>query len=134
MFEIEDQSKKLVQFAQEQNFDERYLGYFDEIWHEAGVKDLSKATTQDAEKALQVLANSSASGEFIKAWLSQAVNQGVPSNVLEYLLESDLDGDGRTLAQEIFVDGSNPLESDAPKPLPTKQYASVNSHDFEPEL
>ncbi|MBD2458294.1 hypothetical protein H6G80_30035 [Nostoc sp. FACHB-87] len=129
--DIEQQTQKLLQFAQEQNFDERYLGYFGDVWQEAGVKDLSKATTQDAEKALQVLANSAASGEFVKAWLSVAVRQGVPSNVLEYILEIDIDGDGRTLAQEIFVDGTDPLEQDSPAP---QQAINVRSQGIELEL
>jgi len=36
-------------------------------------------------------------------------------------MQSDIDGDGRTLAQEIFVDGTDPFEADTPTPVTSHQ-------------
>ena len=44
--------------------------------------------------------------------------------VLEYFLSSDIDSDGRTLAQELFQDGTNPLQPDTPQPPPKAQVLS----------
>jgi hypothetical protein len=132
--DLEVQAQELAKFAQEQNFDDRYLEYFSDIWQEAGVKDISKMTTQDAERTMQVLSSSEASVEFVKAFYAQAVRQGMPSQVLEYVLQSDTDGDGRTLAQEIFVDGTDPFEPDSPDVAPIREYSRHQSPDFELEL
>lgn len=128
---LEIQAQELAKFAQEQNFDERYLEYFGDVWREAGVEDISTMTIKDAERAMQVLSDSEASGEFIKAWLAQAVRQGIPSQVLEYIMQSDIDGDGRTLAQEMRIDGTDPLESDSPQRMSSKQYTNFQSQDLE---
>jgi hypothetical protein len=129
---IQAQVQELAKFAQEQNFDERYLEYFSDIWQEAGVKDIGKMTIKDAERTMQVLSSSEASVEFIKAFYAQAVRQGMPSQVLEYIMQSDIDGDGRTLAQEIFVDGTDPFEADTPTPVTSHQKAP--NQDFEIEI
>ncbi|MBH8573564.1 hypothetical protein I8752_11170 [Nostocaceae cyanobacterium CENA369] len=109
------QVQELARFAQEQQFNEQYRQYFGDVWDEAGVKDISQMTTQDAQQTLKVLADSEASPQFIKSLLAQAAVDGAPPQVLEYFLSSDIDCDGRTLAQEIFQDGTNPLESDTPQ-------------------
>lgn len=36
----------------------------------------------------------------------------------------NIDGDGRTLAQELFQDGTNPLQPDTPHPPPKAQVLS----------
>ncbi len=131
---IEVNAQELAKFAQEQNFDDRYLEYFSDIWQEAGVKDISRMTTQDAERTMQVLSSSEASVEFVKAFYAQAVRQGMPSQVLEYVLQSDTDGDGRTLAQEIFQDDTDPFEPDTPNIADTRKYALSPSPDFDLEL
>jgi hypothetical protein len=111
------QVEELAQFAQEQQFNEQYRQYFGDVWDEAGVKDISQMTTQDAQQTLKVLADSEASPQFIKSLLAQATVDGAPPQVLEYFLSSDIDGDGRTLSQEIFQDGTNPLSADTPQQL-----------------
>ena len=126
--------EELAKFAQEQNFDDRYLEYFSEIWQEAGIKDIPKMTIQNAERTMQVLSSSEASVEFIKAFYAQAVRQGMPSQVLEYVLQSDTDGDGRTLAPEIFEDGTDPFEPDSPNIPATKKSAIAPSPDLDYEL
>ncbi|BAY73336.1 hypothetical protein NIES23_61640 (plasmid) [Trichormus variabilis NIES-23] len=128
------QVQELARFAQEQDFNQQYRQYFGDVWDEAGVKDISKMTVSDAEQTLKVLANSEASPQFVKSLLAQAALSGVPSQVLEYFLSSDIDGDGRTLAQEIFRDGTNPLESDSPQPSSKAQALSPSStEDLEME-
>ncbi|BAB78278.1 hypothetical protein ACN23B_27935 (plasmid) [Anabaena sp. FACHB-709] len=109
------QVQELARFAQEQDFNQQYRQYFGDVWDEAGVKDISKMTVSDAEQTLKILADSEASPQFVKSLLAQAAVSGAPPQVLEYFLASDIDGDGRTLAQEIFQDGTNPLEPDTPK-------------------
>ncbi|MFN6568220.1 hypothetical protein [Dendronalium sp. ChiSLP03b] len=129
------QAQELAKFAVEQNFDERYLEYFADVWLEAGVKDISRMTTQDAERTMQVLSSSEASFEFVKAFLAQAVRQGMPFQVLEYILLSDTDGDGRTLAQEIFQDATDPFEPDAPDVAPAIEYVTNSRNQgFDLEL
>ncbi|MBD2615852.1 hypothetical protein H6G94_32165 [Nostoc punctiforme FACHB-252] len=118
------QVQELARFAQEQQFNEQYRQYFGDVWNEAGVKNISKMTTQDAQQTLKVLANSEASPQFVKSLLAQAAIDGAPPQVLEYLLSSDIDGDGRTLAQEIFQDGTNPLSADTPQLSPNAEVIS----------
>ncbi|BAY41564.1 hypothetical protein NIES2111_59600 (plasmid) [Nostoc sp. NIES-2111] len=84
---------------------------------------------------MKVLAASKASPQFVKSLLAQAAIDGVPSQVLEYFLGSDIDGDGRTLAQEIFQDGTNPLEPDSPQPTPKAQISSSSpTEDLEMQM
>ncbi|BCL39920.1 hypothetical protein [Nostoc sp. MS1] len=129
------QVQELARFAQEQQFNAQYRQYFGDVWEEAGVKDISKMTVSDAEQTLKVLADSEASPQFIKSLLAQAAHNGAPPQVLEYFLASDIDGDGRTLAQEIFQDGTNPLEPDTPQPSPKAQVVSPSQQpDLEWEI
>lgn len=125
------QVQELARFAQEQQFNTQYQQYFGDVWEEAGVKDISKMTVSDAEQTLKVLADSEASPQFVKSLLAQAALSGAPPQVLEYFLASDIDSDGRTLAQEIFQDGTNPLEPDTPQPSPKAQALSPSQ---EPDL
>lgn len=128
---MSEQIQELGRFAQEQQFNAQYQQYFGDVWDEAGVKDISKMTIQDAEQTLKILAESEASPQFIKSLLAQAAIDGASPQVLEYFLSSDIDGDGRTLAQEIFQDGTNPLEPDSPQPT---SHAQVLSSSQEPDL
>ncbi|MBW4456999.1 MAG: hypothetical protein KME55_32455 [Nostoc indistinguendum CM1-VF10] len=114
-------TQQLAQFAASQSFDERSVEFFDDVWQEAGVKDIAKMTTADAESVLQVLSESEASPEFTKALLAQAITAGMPKQVVGYILESDTDGDGRTLAQEIFNDGTSPFQPNQPSVLASQQ-------------
>ncbi|MBD2505519.1 hypothetical protein [Anabaena azotica] len=120
------QVQELERFAREQQFNSQYRQYFGDVWDEAGVKDISKMTISDAEQTLKVLASSQASPQFVKSLLAQAAVDGAPPQVLEYFLNSDIDGDGRTLAIEIFHDGTNPLESDSPQTTPKAQALSLS--------
>ena len=116
-FELHLQAEQLAQFAREQ-MSEQKTEFFNDIWQEVGVKDVRKMTIQDARRTLAILSNSEASIEFIKVFYGQAITNGMPSHVLKFILQSDTDGDGRTLAQEIFVDGTNPFRADqAPEGL-----------------
>ncbi|WP_414574233.1 hypothetical protein [Nostoc sp. CCY 9925] len=128
------QVQELARFAQEQQFNEQYRQYFGDVWDEAGVKDISKMTTQDAEQTLKVLTDSEASPQFIKSLLAQAAVDGAPPQVLEYFLSSDIDSDGRTLAQEIFQDGTNPLSPDTPQPSSKAQVFSSLQPDLDWEI
>ncbi|WP_375515963.1 hypothetical protein [uncultured Nostoc sp.] len=116
--------QELACFAQEQDFNQQYRQYFGDVWEEAGVKNISQMTGQDAEQTLKILADSEASPQFIKSLLAQAAIDGASPQVLEYFLASDIDGDGRTLATVIFQDGTNPLQPDTPQLPPKAQVLS----------
>ncbi|MBD2249247.1 hypothetical protein H6G26_39150, partial [Nostoc sp. FACHB-888] len=79
----------------------------------------------------KILADSEASPQFIKSLLAQAAIDGASPQVLEYFLSSDIDSDGRTLAQELFQDQTNPLEPDTLQPPPKAQ---VLSPSLQPDL
>ncbi|MEA5626729.1 hypothetical protein [Nostoc sp. UHCC 0251] len=125
--------QELAHFAQEQDFNQQYRQYFGDVWEEAGVKNISQMTVQDAEQTLKILADSEASPQFIKSLLAQAAIDGATPQVLEYFLSSDIDSDGRTLAQELFQDGTNPLQPDTPQPPPKAQVLSP-SEDLDWEI
>ena len=125
------QVQELSRFAQEQDFNQQYRQYFGDVWDEAGVKNISQMTVQDAEQTLKILADSEASPQFIKSLLAQAAIDGSSPQVLEYFLSSDIDSDGRTLAQELFQDQTNPLEPDTLQPPPKAQ---VLSPSLQPDL
>lgn len=131
-------TQQLAQFAASQSFDERSVEFFDDVWQEAGVKDITKMTTADAKYVLQVLSESEASPEFTKALLAQAITAGMPKHVVGYILESDTDGDGRTLAQEIFNDGTSPFQSNQPSVLASQQsqpqFSSEEDEDMEIQI
>ncbi|QHG20383.1 hypothetical protein [Nostoc sp. ATCC 53789] len=125
------QVQELSRFAQEQDFNQQYRQYFGDVWDEVGVKDISRMTIQDAEQTLKVLADSEASPQFIKSLLAQAAIDGASPQVLEYFLSSDIDDYGRTLAQELFQDQTNPLEADTPL---SSSKAQVLSSSLQPDL
>jgi hypothetical protein len=129
-FEIQLQAEQLARFAREQKSAEK-TEFFNDIWQEAGVKDVRKMTIQDARRTLAILSNSEASIEFVKSFYAQAVVNGMPSHVLNFILQSDTDGDGRTLGQEIFVDGTNPFRADQPK---QNHYCIQKSYELDLEL
>ncbi|MBD2534541.1 hypothetical protein H6G97_35685 [Nostoc flagelliforme FACHB-838] len=124
-------AQQLAQFAASQSFDERSVEFFDDVWQEAGVKDITKMTTADAESVLQVLGESEASPEFTKALLAQAITAGMPKHVAGYILESD-----RTLAQEIFNDGTSPFQSNQSSVVGSKQnqFQSSTEEDMEIQI
>ncbi|MBE9053754.1 hypothetical protein IQ243_25810 [Nostocales cyanobacterium LEGE 11386] len=129
--ELQLQAEQLARFAREQ-MSEQKTDFYNDIWQEAGVKDVRKMTIQDARRTLAILSNSEASIEFVKAFYGQAVSNGMPSHVLNFIVQSDTDGDGRTLAQEIFVDGTNPFRTD--QPVVRQQYLLEKSDDLDLEL
>ncbi|GAX38838.1 hypothetical protein [Nodularia sp. NIES-3585] len=130
-FDFELQAEQLAQFAREQMSEEK-TEFFNDIWQEAGVKDVRKMTIQDARRTLAILSNSEASIEFVKVFYGQAITNGMPSHVLNFILQSDTDGDGRTLAQEVFMDNTNPFRAD--QPVAQQRYCLENSHDLDLEL
>ncbi|MBN3959249.1 hypothetical protein [Nostoc sp. NMS8] len=52
------------------------------------------------------------------------------------MLHSDTDGDGRTLAQEIFNDGTSPFQPNQPSVLALKQnqFQSSSEEDMEIQI
>ncbi|MBD2730441.1 hypothetical protein H6G96_30020 [Nostoc sp. FACHB-892] len=60
----------------------------------------------------------------------------MPKHVAGYILESDTDGDGRTLAQEIFNDGTSPFQSNQSSVVGSKQnqFQSSTEEDMEIQI
>jgi hypothetical protein len=122
---------KLKRFAKQQNFQERLTGEFRQVWKEAGIINIQEADVSDMRKVLAVLSRSEASTEFIKAFCANAVTEGLPENCLDTLLESDIDHDGRSLAQEIFRDNTNPFVPDKAKKISNYKFQSSQSQQWE---
>ncbi|MBW4617198.1 MAG: hypothetical protein KME21_28985 [Desmonostoc vinosum HA7617-LM4] len=115
------------EFASQQSFDTKNSEIFDDVWKEANVSHIPNANTRDGNRVLSVLAQSEASPEFIKSFVVHAWQQGLPVNVLSNILNSDLDGDGRSLGQELFADQTDPYEPQQAKP----RHQSARSLDLE---
>lgn len=45
--------------------------------------------------------------------LVYSLQKGMPLYVIEHIMNSDEDRDGRTLSQELFEDNTDPFETDA---------------------
>lgn len=122
-----DALEQLTQIVQQQNFDERSAAIFLAIYQEAGLDDIKNMSIEGSDRILSVLAQEEATPEFIRGFLAHAWQQGIGVEVVQHILNSDRDGDGRTLAQELFTDGSDPFEADTPK----AQYRRRRGSDLE---
>ncbi|WP_193200397.1 hypothetical protein [Nostoc sp. MG11] len=125
-----DTIDKLNEFAQNQDFSSKQE-FFDSILIDAGIQHIQKMTYSDADRVLLVLDESDASPEFTKSFLASASLQGMPNDVIAYILSSDTDGDGRSLSQEIFTDYTSPFEADS---SPSRQIVQQRQQQFDLEL
>lgn len=117
-----DSIEQLTQQAQQQNFDSKFVAIFEGVYLDAGVDNIKNMSITQSDRILSILAQEQATPEFIRGFLAYTWQQGIGVDVVQHILNSDRDGDGRTLAQELFTDGSDPFEPDAPsEPIPYRR-------------
>ncbi|MBD6620467.1 hypothetical protein FNW02_32980 [Komarekiella sp. 'clone 1'] len=122
-----DSTEQLAQEAKQQSFDQRSVNIFESVYQDAGVTSIKNMSITDSDRILSVLAQEQATPEFIRGFLAHGWQQGIPVEIVQHILSSDQDGDGRTLAQELFTDGSDPFEPDVPK----SQYRHQKAQELE---
>ncbi|MBD6621247.1 hypothetical protein FNW02_37550 [Komarekiella sp. 'clone 1'] len=122
-----DATEQLAQEAKQQSFDQRSVDIFESVYQDAGVTSIKNMNINDSDRILSVLAQEQATPEFIRGFLAHGWQQGIPVEVVQHILNSDQDGDGRTLAQELFTDGSDPFEPDQPQ----RQFRSGRTKELE---
>ncbi|MBE9036599.1 hypothetical protein [aff. Roholtiella sp. LEGE 12411] len=110
-----DATEQLSQEAKQQSFDQRSVDIFESVYQDARVTSIKNMSIIDSDRILSVLAQEQATPEFIRGFLVHAWQEGIPIDVVQHILNSDQDGDGRTLAQELFTDGTDPFEPDEPQ-------------------
>ncbi|MFN6496327.1 MAG: hypothetical protein RMX65_004705 [Nostoc sp. DedQUE01] len=110
-----DSTEQLAQEAKQHSFDQRSVNIFESVYQDAGVTSIKSMSIKDSDRILSVLAQEQATPEFIRGFLIHAWQEGIPVDIVQHILNSDRDGDGRTLAQELFTDGSDPFEADQPQ-------------------
>ncbi|MBE9053785.1 hypothetical protein IQ243_25965 [Nostocales cyanobacterium LEGE 11386] len=105
-------TQKLTEFAEQQNFDVRSSENYEGVWQDAGITNIPETTIKEGDRLLSLLKDSEASPEFIMSFLAYSYQKGMPLYVMEHIMNSDLDGDGRPLWREFFYDGTDPLATD----------------------
>lgn len=123
-------TEKLTQLAQQQSFDDRTVQIFDNVCRNAGIAiaNLAQTTIKDGDSLVSILKQNDATPEFVKTLLFYSLSKGMPVYVIDHILNSDHDQDGRTLSQELFIDNTDPWEVE---PRPQK---SPNLRQIELEL
>ncbi|BAT56761.1 hypothetical protein NOS3756_57730 (plasmid) [Nostoc sp. NIES-3756] len=103
-------TEKLTQLAQQQNFDDRTVQIFDRIYAHSGIAiaQLGQTTVTQADSLILVLKQNDATPEFVKNLLVYSLTKGMPVYVIDHILNSDHDQDGRTLSEELFIDNTDP--------------------------
>ncbi len=103
--------KHLEKVAFVEGGSEREDEFFGGFLKGLGVPQPSKMTEVDAEKLLGNLASEECSEEFVESLVYWLLRQSISLAAKEAILESDIDGDGVPLWQEL-VDGTNPFVND----------------------
>lgn len=106
-------TEKLAQFANQQHFDERVVQIFEAVCQDAGINNLSQTTVGQVNCLIEVLKHNEATPEFVKNLLGYSLQKGMPLYVIDHILNSDLDNDGRSLSQELFEDHTDPFAVDS---------------------
>jgi len=103
--------KQLEKVANVEGGSEREDEFFGEFLKNLGIPKPSKMTEVEAEKLLENLAAEECSEEFVESLVYWLLRQGIPPAAKEVIMESDIDGDGVPLWQEL-LDGTNPFVND----------------------
>ncbi|RCJ19084.1 hypothetical protein A6770_32405 [Nostoc minutum NIES-26] len=120
--------EKLTQFAQQQSFDDRTTQIFEDVCQDTGIANLAQTTVEQGDRLLKTLKQNEASPEFVKNLLVYSLQKGMPLYVIDHIMNSDMDRDGKTLYQELFVDNTDPFEIDS------RPQRIVHSQQLELEL
>jgi len=90
----------IIERAKQENFNENEIALYYDFFAEGGIKNPAKMTEQDVTNFVNFLDSCDASNEFVAMALTRLA-QIAPASVIAQVLESDADGDGLTLAEEL---------------------------------
>jgi hypothetical protein len=90
----------IIERAKQENFNENEIALYNDFFSEGGIKNPAKMTEQDVTNFVNFLDSCDASNEFVAMALTRLA-QIAPASVIAQVLESDADGDGLTLAEEL---------------------------------
>ncbi len=97
--------------ALEQGSSDREDEFFKRYLKSLGISEPERMTEIDADKLLENLATEEYSEEFLMSLVYWLLHQNISQAALDAILESDIDGDGVPLWQEL-VEGTNPFVKD----------------------
>jgi hypothetical protein len=106
-------TEQLTQFALQQHFDDHWVQIFETLCTDVGINNLPQTTVEQGNCLLLLLKHNQATPEFVKNLLGYSLQKGMPLSVIDHILNSDLDKDGRALSQELFEDYTDPFEKEA---------------------
>ncbi|MFQ4143296.1 hypothetical protein [Chlorogloeopsis sp. ULAP02] len=98
--EQKSQVELLIERAKEEKFNDNEITVYDDFFAEGDINNPAKMTEQDTINFIKFLNRCDASNEFVASALTR-LTQVAPASVVSQILESDVDGDGLTLAQEL---------------------------------
>ncbi|MDM9383539.1 hypothetical protein QUB80_22895 [Chlorogloeopsis sp. ULAP01] len=133
--ERKSQVELLIEWAKEEKFNDNEITVYDDFFAEGGIENPGKMTEQDAINFIKFLDRCDASNEFIASALTRLA-QLAPASVVSQILESDVDGDGLTLAQELKL-GTKATEYNTSAQIAAarqQQYQAFPSRDSDFEL
>jgi hypothetical protein len=90
----------IIERAKQENFNENEIALYNDFFAEGGIKNPAKMTEQDVTNFVNFLDSCDASNEFVAMALTKLA-QIAPASMIAQVLESDADGDGLTLAEEL---------------------------------
>lgn len=125
----------IIERAKQEKFNENEIALYNDFFVEGGIKNPAKMTEQDATNFVNFLDSCDASNEFVAMALNRLA-QIAPTGVIAQVLESDADGDGLTLAEELKL-GTKATHYDTPAQIAVvrqRQFQAFPSKDSEFEL
>ncbi|MEI2578053.1 hypothetical protein [Scytonema sp. PRP1] len=125
----------IIERAKQENFNENEIALYNDFFAEGGIKNPAKMTEQDATNFVNFLDSCDASNEFVAMALNRLA-QIAPASVIAQVLESDADGDGLTLAEELKL-GTKATQYDTPAQIAVaqqRQFQAFPSRNSEFEL
>jgi hypothetical protein len=125
----------IIERAKQEKFNENEIALYNDFFAEGGIKNPAKMTEQDVTNFVNFLDSCDASNEFVAMALTRLA-QIAPASVIAQVLESDADGDGLTLAEELKL-GTKATQYDTPAQIPVapqRQFQTFPSRNSEFEL
>ena len=129
-FEQTSQVNLIIERAKQEKFNDNEIALYDDFLIEGGIKNPAKMTEQDATNFVNFLDSCDASNEFVAMALTRLA-QIAPQSAMARILESDSDGDGLTLAEELKL-GTKATEFDTPAEIAAsrqRQFQAFSSKD-----
>lgn len=134
-FQQNSQVNLIIEQAKQEKFNDNEIALYNDFFAEGGIKNPAKMTEQDATNFVKFLDSCDASNEFVVMALTRLA-QIAPADVIARVLESDADGDGLTLAEELKL-GTKATQYDTPAQIAVarqRQFQAFPSRNSEFEL